>query len=249
MPIGEAKIVLVTGGSRGIGRATSFRLAEEGYTVIVNFVKSQEDAEAVCLEIARRGLPEAVAIRADVSNLAETKDLFVTIKRRFGCLSVLVNNAGVVGDELFLLSKDERWWSNFHTNFASVVNCCRLALPLMIQQRGGAIVNMSSVSGIHGSPGQTAYSSAKAAIVGFSKSLAKEVAHSRISVNCIAPGLIDTEMIRGLGDEVVRKRVATNPMHRLGTPEEVAEVVALLVSGKVGYLFGQVLVIDGGASM
>ncbi len=245
----ETRIALVTGGSRGIGRAISLRLAEDGFIVLVNYLKSRDAANQLCQVIADRGLPEAVSLQADVSKLSDVKQLFVDIKRRYDRLSVLVNNAGIIGDRLFLFTSDDTWWQILRTNLGGVVNCCRLALPLMIAQQSGIIINLTSISGQRGTPGQTAYSASKAAIVGFSKSLAREVSRSGISINCVSPGLIDTDMLRSLEKDVISERIASIPVQRLGRPEEVAELVATLASGRVGYLFGQEIGIDGGATM
>jgi NAD(P)-dependent dehydrogenase (short-subunit alcohol dehydrogenase family) len=242
-------VALVTGGSRGIGRAISLRLAEAGFTVIVNYLNNEVAANQLCQEIVDRRFPPAFPMQADVSQLLEVKRLFTEIKQQFGGLSVLVNNAGIIGDGLFLMTRDQDWWEVFKNNVGSVVNCCRLALPLMIAKRSGTIINLTSISGQRGAAGQTAYSASKAAIVGFSKSLAREVSPYGISINCVSPGLIETEMIHSLKPEVIQQRIANNPVQRLGQPEEVAEVVALLASGRSQYLFGQVISIDGGATM
>ncbi len=215
----------------------------------MNYLKSRDAANQLCQVIADRGLPEAVSLQADVSKLSDVKQLFVDIKRRYDRLSVLVNNAGIIGDRLFLFTSDDTWWQILRTNLGGVVNCCRLALPLMIAQQSGIIINLTSISGQRGTPGQTAYSASKAAIVGFSKSLAREVSRSGISINCVSPGLIDTDMLRSLEKDVISERIASIPVQRLGRPEEVAELVATLASGRVGYLFGQEIGIDGGATM
>ncbi len=249
MSIKATKVALVTGGSRGIGRAISLRLAEAGFIVIINYRQNRDTANHLCQIITDKGYPNAIPIQADVSNLVEVKRLFTEIKQKFGTLSVLVNNAGVLGDKLFLLSNDNDWWDTVKVNLGSVTNCCRLALPLMIAERSGIIINITSISGQRGAPGQTAYSASKAAIVGFSKSLAREIGRYNISVNCVSPGLIDTDMLHDLGENIIKERMAGLQIQRLGQPEEVAELVALLASGKIGYMFGQVIAIDGGATM
>jgi len=242
-------IALVTGASRGIGRAIAFRLAAEGFHVIINYRKSEDDAKSLCKWIESKGYPEAWPIQADVSNLEEVKRLFFEIKMRFGSLTVLVNNAGMTSDNLFLLTKDENWWSVLESNLKPVINCCRMALPFMISQNSGQIINITSISGLHGSPGQTAYSASKAAIAGFSRSLAREVSRYGICINCVAPGLFDTDMVKSHGEQVIQRHITRSQIKRLGKPEEVAELVTMLASGKVGFLFGQEIIIDGGLSM
>ncbi len=242
-------VALVTGASRGIGRAISMRLAEEGFHVVVNYRQSEKEAKELCAWISEHDYPEALPVRADVSNLDEVKCLFSEMKQHFGSLSVLVNNAGGHKPALFLLSREEDWWGVIDNNLRSVVNCCRLALPFMISQRYGVIINITSVSGIRGVPGETAYSASKAAITGFSKSLLREVSQYGISINCVAPGLIDTDMVRDLGENLIQKRLEGIQKNRLGDPQEVAEMVALLASGKVGYMLGQEIVIDGGVKL
>lgn len=247
--IGDPTIALVTGSSRGIGRAISARLAAEGFHVIINYRNSEDDAKSLCKWIESKGYPEALPVQADVSNLEEVKRLFMEIKMRFGSLSVLVNNAGMTSDNLFMLTKDKNWWSVLESNLKPVVNCCRMALPFMISQHSGQIINITSISGLHGSPGQTAYSASKAAIAGFSRSLAREVSQFGICINCVAPGLFDTDMARSHGEQVIQKHIARSQSKRLGKPEEVAELVTMLATGKVGYLLGQEIIIDGGLSM
>jgi 3-oxoacyl-[acyl-carrier protein] reductase len=243
------KVALVTGGSRGIGKAISLRLARDGFVVVVNYLKNEAAASSVREMILREGCPEAMLLQADVTKVDDAKQLLRIIEKKYGGLSVLVNNAGAVGGRLFLLSKNDDWWSEFHMNIAGTVNCTRFAAPIMIAQHSGVMINLTSISGLHGAPGQTAYSASKAAIIGFSKAIARELARYGISVNCVAPGFIDTDMIRSLPQELIQKRTEILPLGRIGTPDEVAELVSFLAGGRAQYIFGQVLAIDGGATM
>jgi NAD(P)-dependent dehydrogenase (short-subunit alcohol dehydrogenase family) len=244
----QCKVALVTGGSRGIGRATCLRLAEEGFAVAINYRTDERAAAEVGEVIERSGRP-AVTIRADVGNPNEVAAMFRRLDEQFGRIDVLVNNAGIRNDRLFLMAAPEAWWQVVQTNLGSVVNCCRAALARMISQGRGTIINVTSISGQRGTPGQTAYSASKAAIVGFSKALAREVGRYGITINCVSPGLIDTEMVSNMKPDVVRRHVESLPVSRTGRPEEVAEVIGFLAVRGPGYLFGQVITIDGGATM
>ena len=242
-------MALVTGASRGLGKAIASRLAEDGFTVVVNYLSSETSAKELCEQIDARGLSKAWPIRADVANLESARAMFSAIYESFGSIDVLINNAGIKSDRLLLLATDQEWWRVVHTNLGSVVNCSRLALPKMLSQRSGIIINMTSISGMRGVAGQTSYSASKAAIVGFSKALAREVASRGIVVNCIAPGLIETDLIQDMPAGIVEGYVAANPMKRLGRADEVAALVTLLASGEARYMTGQVIGIDGGAGM
>jgi 3-oxoacyl-[acyl-carrier protein] reductase len=242
-------VALVTGASRGLGRAIASRLADDGFTVIVNYLNSEASAKELCEQIDARGPSRAWPIRADVADLESARTMFSTIYESFGRLDVLINNAGIKFDRLLLLTPDQEWWRVVNTNLGAVVNCSRLALPKMLAQRSGIIINMASISGMRGVAGQTSYSASKAAIIGFSKALAREVASRGIVVNCIAPGLIETDLIRDMPTGIVDGYVAANPMKRLGRANEVAALVALLASGEARYMTGQVIGIDGGMGM
>jgi 3-oxoacyl-[acyl-carrier protein] reductase len=243
------RVALVTGASRGLGRAIASRLAEDGFTVVVNYLHSEEEAKGLCEQINACESPQAWPVQADVSQLDSARAMFAAIHKKFGRLDVLVNNAGIKSDRLLLLANDQEWWKVVQTNLGSVVNCSRLALPRMLAHRRGIIINITSISGIRGVAGQTSYSASKAAIVGFSKALSREVASRGVAINCVAPGLIDTDLIQDMSVGIVEQYVAMNPMNRLGKVNEVAALVALLASGQATYMTGQVIGIDGGAGM
>jgi 3-oxoacyl-[acyl-carrier protein] reductase len=244
----DRAVALVTGSSRGIGRAIARRLAADGFHVIVNSRASQEQAAAVVAEIGEAG-GSAEAIPADVTDLEQARRMVAEIRNRHRHLDVLVNNAGRREDGFLLMTPADRWWRLFEDNVAAVVNCSRAALPLILAAPSPAIVNISSLSGVRGTEGQTAYSAAKAAVIGFTKALARELAHKRVSVNCVAPGPIQTEMY-AMGPESTRlRRLADLPLGRVGCPDEVAEVVSLLVGGKATFVHGQVIAVDGGGSI
>jgi len=241
------KVALVTGASRGIGAAIARRLAADGAIVVINYRTSENEAEAVCAEIQATG-GVSVTEQADVTRLDDVRAMMKRIRGNYGRLDWLVNNAGYADDGMLLLTSHERWWSTFNDNVAAVVNVTRLALPLLLAQKDAAIINISSISGIRGVEGQTAYSAAKAAIIGFTKALSRELA-GKISINCVAPGPIETEMYEKVTEERRRARLAILPLRRMGRPEEVAELVALLLSGRSAFIYGQVLAIDGGATI
>jgi 3-oxoacyl-[acyl-carrier protein] reductase len=243
----DKRVALITGASRGIGAAIAMRLARDGFQVVINHRRSADGAAAVAESIRSDG-GVAVIEQADVASLPDARALVERIRSGFGRLDVLVNNAGRAEDGLLLLTSDERWWATFNDNVAAVVQMTRAALPLLLGRRSGVIVNISSVSGIRGTEGQTAYSSAKAAINGFTKALARELA-TRVSVNCVAPGPIDTEMYRNVPEEKRNARIGLLPMRRLGRSSEVAEVVAMLAGGNSGFVHGQIIAVDGGATI
>lgn len=246
LPVGgSGRVALVTGASRGIGAAIARRLAQSGFQVVVNHRASADDAEAVSGTIRSDG-GRASVIQADVADIGAARRMIGEIRTSYGRLDVLVNNAGRSEDGLLLLMPHDQWWSVFDNNVAAVVNCTRAALPLLLARRGAAIVNLSSISGIRGVEGQTAYGAAKAAIIGFTRALAREVSNKGISVNCVAPGPIDTEMYKTVTEEKKARRMAMMPLGRLGTTEEVSEVVAMLVKGRARFVHGQVIAIDGG---
>jgi 3-oxoacyl-[acyl-carrier protein] reductase len=240
------RVALVTGASRGIGAAIARRLGRSGFHVIVNHRASPVDAEAVAAAI-RAGGGRATVIQADATDIEAARRMTGEIRAAHKRLDVLVNNAGHSEDGLLLLMPHSRWWSVFNDNVASVVNCTRATLPLLLGTGGAVIINISSISGLHGVEGQTAYGAAKAAVIGFTRSLAREIAAMGVSVNCVAPGPIDTAMYRQVPDNKKARRLEMMPLGRLGTPEEVAEVVNLLAEGNARFVHGQVIVVDGGS--
>lgn len=242
------KIAIVTGGSRGIGRATALRLAELGAAVAVNYVKGADAAEEVVDRIKSSG-GQAIAVQADVADSGEAANLIEQVIDRFGRLDVLVNNAGITRDGLIIRLSREDWDDVLKTNLGGAFNCTQAAAKKMIKQRAGAIVNVSSIIGVIGNAGQANYAAAKAGLIGFTKSVARELASRNIRVNAIAPGFIVTEMTEGLNQELQETIVGRIPLGRFGAAGEVAEAVAWLASDGAAYITGQTLIIDGGLAM
>lgn len=244
----DGKVAVVTGSSRGIGRAIALKLADRGAKVVVNYRTSQSEAEEVASLIRKCG-SEAVTFKADVSRREEAEALIQEALGRFGRLDILVNNAGLIRDTLLVRMSDEDWDLVMDVNLRGTFYCCRAAVRPMIRQRWGRIINMSSIVGVHGNVGQANYSAAKAGVIGFTKSLAKEVASRNVTVNVVAPGLIETDVTTKLNERVKAELFKRIHLGRLGTPEEVAELVAFLASDAAGYITGQVLLIDGGMNL
>jgi acetoacetyl-CoA reductase len=238
------KACLVTGGSRGIGRAIALELGRDCASVAVGYANNKEAADEVVAEIKSSG-GEAFAFGCDVQDPAAVGPAVASVVERFGKIDVLVNNAGITRDRSLAKMSIEEWNDVLTTNLSSVFNMTSQVLPHMVKAGGGQIVNISSVIGLHGNFGQANYAAAKAGIVGFTKSAALELARKGITVNAIAPGFIETEMIAAMPDEVRAGILAKIPMGRFGRPEEIAQVVAFLVSNG-DYITGQVIAIDGG---
>lgn len=240
------QVAIVTGASRGIGRAIALALSAEGAKVAVNYASSSGAADAVVAEIADGG-GEAIALQADVSKADQVDALFAAVMEKWGRVDVLVNNAGITRDTLLLRMKPEDWQAVIDLNLTGVFLCTRAASKIMLKQKSGRIVNISSVVGLMGNPGQSNYSAAKAGVIGFTKSVAKELAPRGITVNAIAPGFIATDMTHGLNSEEILKFI---PLGRYGQAEEVAGATRFLAADPAAaYITGQVLNVDGGMVM
>jgi 3-oxoacyl-[acyl-carrier protein] reductase len=232
----EGKTALVTGASRGIGRAIATGLSEAGATVVVGYNSGREEAEELAGEIGGR------AVQADVSSAEDAKRLV----EEAGDLDILVNNAGITRDGLLARMPDDDWRAVIETNLSSVFYTCRAACRPMMKRRAGAIVNISSIVGVHGNPGQTNYAAAKAGIIGFTKSLARELGGRGVRANVVAPGYVHTRLTDVLPKELQKAMVQNTPLGRIGTPEDVASTVRFLVSEEASFITGEVLLVDGG---
>ncbi|MEW6082948.1 MAG: 3-oxoacyl-[acyl-carrier-protein] reductase [Bacillota bacterium] len=244
----ENRVALVTGSSRGIGRSVALELARNGAAVAVTYAKEAQAAGAVAQEIRSAG-GTAVVAQADVSVPAEAIAMVEAVTRDLGPVDILVNNAGITRDSLLLRMKEEDWDRVLSVNLGGVFNCTKVALRSMIKRRQGRIVNVSSIVGLTGNQGQANYSAAKAGIIGFTRSIAREVASRGITANVVAPGYIDTEMTEGLPEDAKEKMMAQIPLGRFGSPDDVARAVLFFASDLSSYVTGQVLVVDGGMVM
>ncbi len=241
----EGKIALVTGASKGIGRAIALALAENGATVMINYNGSEEAARQTVDEIKEKG-GEAVLLKGNVSDSTDVDNMFAFIIKEYKRLDILVNNAGITRDNLILKMSNEEFDQVIDTNLKGVFYCLKQASRVMLKQRYGKIVNISSISGIHGNPGQVNYSAAKAGVIGMTKTLARELASRSINVNAVAPGYINTDMTVNLKEEIKAKAIETIPLKRFGEGSDIAEAVVFLASDKASYITGQVLSVDGG---
>jgi 3-oxoacyl-[acyl-carrier protein] reductase len=242
------KVALVTGSGRGIGKAIAMRLAESGATLVINDVGDAAPAEQTVAEIKTMNR-QAMAIMADVSSSADVNSMVEKAIADFGKIDILVNNAGITRDQLTMKMTDDEWDKVLTINLRSVFVCTRAVMRPMLKQRSGRIISMSSVVGIIGNAGQANYAASKAGIIGFTKTIAKEVASRGITVNAIAPGFIDTPMTQALPEERRKALMANIPLGCLGTPKDIAETVAFLASEEARYITGQVITVDGGISL
>ncbi len=244
----ENKVALITGGSRGIGRAIALEFASRGGAVVVNYNKSPESAEEVVKQIQAAG-GKGVAHQADVSDFKQAETLVKFAVETFGDLSILVNNAGITRDQLIMMMPEADWDAVINTNLKSTFNCSKAAVKHMMRKRIGRIINIVSVAGQMGNPGQTNYSASKGGKIAFTKALAREVAARNITVNGIAPGFVDTEILDAMTPETLEAALKMVPLGRKAKPEEIAYAAAFLASDEAAYITGQILGVDGGMAM
>jgi len=243
------KVVYITGGSRGIGRAVAYRFAGPETVVVFNHYDQDECAAQETLAGLKEMGFEAESQYYDVSDKQAVQEHLGAVIERYGGLDVLVNNAGITRDALFLRMKEEDWDMVLRVNLKAVFNCSQIAAKAMIKKRSGSIVNVASVSGLMGNVGQANYSASKAGIIGLTKTLARELAPRKITVNAVAPGFIETDMTAAMPEKAIEKVKGMIPLGRAGKPEDVAEVIAFLASPAAAYLTGQVIHVDGGMYM
>ncbi len=244
----QDQVAVVTGSSRGIGRAIALRLAVDGARLVVNYRSDEAAAMEVVDQIVAGG-GEAVAVQADVSQVAEAQALIDSAKKRFGRVDVLVNNAGTTRDTLIMRMSEDDWDLVIDTNLKGTFNCIKAVTRQMMRQREGRIVNITSVAGISGNPGQANYASAKAGIIGLTKTVAKELGSRGITCNAVAPGFVPTDLTASLPEELIQMGIDRTPLGRLGTPEDCAAAVSFLVSPDASFITGQVLAVDGGLAI
>lgn len=238
------KTVLITGAPHGIGRATAAVFARAGYSVAVNYNKSRTEAEELCAELEKFGIM-AAAFRADVSDKNAVENMYAEVKAKLGAVGILVNNAGIAEQALFSDITEEMWDRMFAVNVKGAYNCAQAVLPEMIHEKWGRIINVSSIWGISGASCEVHYSASKAALIGFTKALAKELGPSGITVNCTAPGVIDTKMNSHLSPDVIEELKNETALCRIGSPDEVANAILFLAGESASFITGQTLTVDG----
>lgn len=250
-PSDERGCALVTGGARGIGRATVRALARDGFDVVIDYTSmgSAEAAEDLAAQVSSEFGVEAIAIRADVSDFSQAAELMKAAAERFGWVEVLVNNAGITRDGSILRMTEENFDAVIDVNLKGAFNCIRNAAGGMVKHRQGRIISLSSVSGVMGNPGQANYSASKAGIIGLTKTVARELAGRNITVNAVAPGFIGTDMTAAMPEKVLTALVDAIPLKRMGSPEDIAETISFLASSRAAYITGQVLCVDGGMAI
>ncbi|GAB6485801.1 3-oxoacyl-[acyl-carrier-protein] reductase [Bacillus cereus] len=244
----EHKVAIVTGASRGIGKAIALELARNGADVVINYSGNEEAAKNVAKEVEQLGR-KALVIKANVAVASEVEEMFKETIDAFGKVDILVNNAGITRDNLMMRMKEEEWDAVINTNLKGVYNCMKSATRPMMRQKSGRIVNISSVVGILGNPGQVNYVAAKAGVIGITKTMARELASKGITVNAVAPGFIETDMTDELSEGIKEGLLNQIPLNKLGKPEDIAKVVRFLVSEDAQYMTGQTISVDGGMAM
>lgn len=239
------KVALITGSSRGIGRACAEALAKSGYAVCINYIEREDKASELCEKLSSEGF-EAMTFRADVADRQAVHAMVCAVRERFDSVTLLVNNAGIARQSLFQDISEEYWHRIFDVNVNGAFNTIQEVLPSMLHEHDGCIVNVSSIWGMHGASCEVAYSATKHAIIGLTRSLAQELAPTHIRVNCVAPGVINTDMVQVLGAETLDMLAEDTPLGRLGVAEDIAAAVEFLASDKASFITGQVLCADGG---
>jgi 3-oxoacyl-[acyl-carrier protein] reductase len=241
----QGKTAVVTGASRGIGKAIALALAAQGARIVINYVNNKDLAEQGVQEILSSG-GQGLAVAADVSVFREAETLAAKAKEVFGSVDILVNNAGITRDGLIMRMSEEDFDRVIQVNLKGAFNCCRHIVPFMVKQRSGRIINIASIVGLAGNAGQANYAASKAGLIGFTKSLAKEIGSRGITVNAIAPGFIETDMTSNLSDKMKETYKENIALKKMGAPADIADAVCFLASAKAGYITGQVISIDGG---
>lgn len=244
----KGKCAVVTGAAKGIGKAIALKLASSGVNIVLNYRSSEDKAIETEKEILSLGV-EVLRIKGDISKPNDVENLIDCAKNKFGKIDIMVNNAGITKDTLLLRMKEEDFDSVINVNLKGVFNCLKAITPVMVKQKEGKIINLSSVVGLVGNAGQVNYAASKAGVIGMTKSLAKEIGSRGITVNAVAPGFIETDMTDVLGDRFKEEAKKSIPLKRLGKAEDVAEVVAFLASDSANYITGQVIQVDGGMVM
>ena len=245
----ETKTILVTGGSRGIGKEVALKYAEKGYNVVINYVSDKTDVEAIKNELLEKGAHDVLLAKADVTNAEQIEELVKQAIEKFGAIDVLVNNAGITKDNLLMRMSEEEFDKVIEVNLKGTYIVTKAVTKYMMKKRKGSIINLSSVVGVAGNAGQCNYSASKAGIIGFTKSVAKELASRNIRANAVAPGFIETDMTSVLSDSVKENIYSQIPLKRMGTAKEVAELVYFLGEDTSSYITGQVINVDGGMVM
>ena len=244
----QNKVALITGGSRGIGRAVSLRLASDGVKLAINYKSDKKSADLV-VGLAKEMGVEALSVQADVSDSSQVDVMVDQVVSEFGNVDILVNNAGIIHDSLLMRMSEDVWDEVLNTNLKGSYNCTKAVLRYMVRQRWGRVINVVSVVGIEGNPGQSNYAASKAGVIAFSRSIAKEVASRNITVNSVAPGYISTEIVADLNPEFKELILSRIPQNKFGTVEDVSNMVGYLASEEANYITGEVIRVDGGIEL